>query len=187
MKIMKPSAVLLLAFTLTTAACSSSSSSSSTDGGGTGGALGTGAGGGGGSNSCGDTPACVANLFSGCMTSGTCVSQTDLTTFSSNTCYSNGTKSMTTFDLATGNAMLRIVKSNGTTCLTVNVVQDSSGNSTGTIKNAAGTTVATETDIIDPDGGAEMVTISCGGQTYHVTDPGSCGMSSTTCTDGTCP
>jgi hypothetical protein len=189
MPIMKLSGILSFALVLAAAGCGSSGNGNqSADGGGTGGKLtgtggvsGTGTGGSSGTG-CGDTPACVTNLLTaGCLPAGTCVVQSDLTTFTANSCYSNGAKVITTI-AASGDITVRLTKSGGATCLTEIVTSAADGGSGSfVIQNPGGATVATGTG--NTDGTS---TITCGGQTYNVTDMGSCKIDSSGCTDGTC-
>jgi hypothetical protein len=77
--------------------------------GGAGGVLG-GNGGAGGTTSTGacNYPSCVASLAATCAPSGTCVEQSDATTFATNDCYSNGVKVLTTLNLTSGSAVVTV-------------------------------------------------------------------------------
>jgi hypothetical protein len=135
------------------------------------------------STSC-NFPSCLADLLANCTPSGTCVEQVDLTTYSSNVCYSNGVKELMSLDMTTGVAVVT-VKNGNTTCFTLEEVAPVIGTSSSlTIKNGSGQTVATGTN--NSDG---TTTITCtGGQ--PVTFDSSCDpMSSaatTNCTEGSC-
>ncbi|MEO8213793.1 MAG: hypothetical protein ABI560_11400 [Myxococcales bacterium] len=155
-------------------------------------------GGGGATGACANVPPCLANLATSCMPSGTCVQQTttNATTGSSsiNSCYSNGVKEAftTMINIATMSAtFLGTVSKSGSTCFTESADLPLTGagdNTTFTIKNAAGATVAT----ITVNSTTDTQTLTCGGQTYDITNLGDCGMPmgttpSDNCTDGACP
>ncbi len=156
--------------------------------GGTGGVMGgnggAGGGGGGSAGSC-NYPSCLASLATSCQPSGTCVEQTDTTTFAINTCYSNGVKVITAVDLTSGSGTVTF-KNGSTVCYTFAAGASATGAETLTIKNAAGTTIATGTTDT-----AGNTTITCTGGS-PVTLNSSCqdatGTASSTasCTTGTC-
>ena len=191
------------------AGCGSSSSSSGSDGSvgaggsvqgtmgnggsggvglGTGGAigvgLGTGGAGGGNSGSC-NLPSCIASLATTCRPSGTCTSQSDTTTLSSNTCYSNGVKVLTTLDLTTQTEVVTY-KNGSSVCYSFNVAGNAAGATTFTLKNASGQTIATGATDVN-----QNFTITCpGGQPVTIDpscdSPGTSGTPAASCTTGTC-
>ena len=139
---------------------------------------------GGSSNSTGacNYPSCIASLGTTCAPSGTCVEQTDATTFATNTCYSNGVKSITSINATTGEIILTI-KNGSSTCYSMTAAAAASGSSYAlTINNGSGQTIATGTDDITTGG----MTVTCTGGQPVTLDP-SCdtGMNST-CATGTC-
>jgi len=151
---------------------------------------------GGSGGACPPTPSCFADLATNCQPDGTCVESsntpTDLTMpITAAQCYSNGVKVVSTISLDASSAAFKAtVSKNGTTCFSE---EGSLGgtDTTITIKNASGATVATVTT--DANGDAVL---SCGGKTYTVPancDTGMTGMmgtdptnSGTTCTMGEC-
>jgi hypothetical protein len=163
--------------------------------GGVGGFGGGGAGGGAGAGSC-NYPSCLSGLATTCTPSGTCVAQTDLNTFATNVCYSNGVKAITAMNInaATGSMSMTVTYKNGSaTCYSAEVggfsLTGSTGNMTITFKNASGVAVAT--GVVDSTTNA--VTVTCtGGQ--PITLDSSCdtgsytssATSDTSCTQGTC-
>ena len=152
--------------------------------GGVGGVFGGVGGAAGGSSGTCKYPSCIASLGTTCDPSGACVEQTDATTGASNTCYSNGVKVMTTFNLTSGAGVSTIKNASGT-CYTMNLAFSPTGSSTTlTIKNASGQTVATGTVVVA--GATSTTTITCTGGQPVTLDP-SCdtGMNST-CATGTC-
>jgi hypothetical protein len=131
-----------------------------------------------------DIPACLKTFGSTCVPSGTCVSQVDMQTYTSNTCYSNGVKFITAVDLTNG-AFTLTVKNGSSVCYSMSVTDANTG--AMTLKDASGTAVAT---ISSDTAGNEVVT--CTGQQPVVLDS-SCsnespvGTTNTTeCTQGTC-
>lgn len=131
-----------------------------------------------------NVPSCLSTYASTCVPSGTCVTQLDLQTFASNTCYSNGIKFITTVDLTT-NSVISTIKNGSIVCYSIFV----DGTDTGvmTLKNASGATVAT---LSSDAAGNDVVT--CTGEQPVVLDS-SCANESpigstdtTECTDGTC-
>ena len=142
-----------------------------------------GAGGGGSSGSC-NAPSCISSLLTSCQTSGTCVEQTDTTTFATNQCYSNGVKVLSSFDLTSGAATVTY-KNGSTTCYSISVA-GLTGTATLTVKNASGQTIATGTTDVNTN----ATTITCtGGQAVTLNaacDAVTGGSSTTTCTTGTC-
>jgi hypothetical protein len=141
---------------------------------------------GGSSGSC--YPSCVADLFTACLPSGTCMTQSSGT--NSTTCYSNGYRQSTTYDPGTMTAIIRVEKS-GMACYTLES-RTSGTTSTITYKNAAGMPVATSTSMT---GTPSLVTITCtGGQPVMVDTmsaacrpAGSADASAPMCTPGACP
>jgi hypothetical protein len=108
------------------------------------------------------------------------------------TCYTNGVKQVTdsTVNATTlSDSFLETVTKSGSTCysLSGSFAIPLPPTLTFTLKNAAGTTIATLTE--DTTTGTEAAT--CGGQTYDITNAGNCGMpmpmSGNDCVDGTCP
>jgi len=155
--------------------------------GGAGGVLG-GNGGAGGTTSTGacNYPSCVASLAATCAPSGTCVEQSDATTFATNDCYSNGVKVLTTLNLTSGSAVVTY-KNGSTTCYSIEAASTNGTTFTLTVKNAAGATIATGTE--DDSGTTPVATVTCtGGQA--VTLNSACDTSGTSssasCTTGTC-
>lgn len=183
---------VVVGFTVLGIACGGSSSSGN-DGGtggtvGTGGVLGTGGGGGNGgsgggtgSGSC-NAPSCLNGLMTSCEPSGTCVSQMDMTTFASNTCYSNGVKELMAISAS---GMTMTVKKDSSTCYSVDV----SATGVLTFKNGAGSPVATGT--YDKNAGTTTVTCT-GGQpvtlnaSCDTADMGGAMTGGSDCTDGVC-
>lgn len=146
-------------------ACGGSSSSSVDSG--AGGTLG----------SC-NAPSCLVSLYSSCQPSGTCVTQTDMTTFASNTCYSNGVKEIMTI-AATGETFT--VKNGTSTCYSFE------SDSTGAIKfkNGSGSVVATGTY----NSATKVTTVTCTGGaavTLNAACDSASSSSTANCTDGTC-
>ncbi|MEP6652594.1 MAG: hypothetical protein ABJA82_04510 [Myxococcales bacterium] len=153
-------------------------------------------GGGGANGACANIPPCLATLAA-CAPSGTCVQQKTSNamtgSISSNTCYSNGVKEafVTMINIATmSEAILGTFSKSGSTCFTesADIPLAGADSTTITFKNGAGATIATLTS----DTATGTDTLTCGGQTYDVTNLGDCGMPMGTtpasnCTDGTCP
>lgn len=183
--------IVVLAVAGLAVACGGSSSASGDSGadgatqgtagaGGSGGTAGAGGGAGGGTSGSCNAPSCLTSLYSSCEPSGTCVSQTDTTTFATNSCYSNGVKEIMTIALS---GIAITYKKGTSTCYSINI------DSTGAIsfKNAAGSVVATGTY----DSTTTATTVTCtGGQAVTVNS--SCdsstmgGTSAPDCTQGTC-
>lgn len=146
-----------------------------------------GAAGGGASGSC-NYPTCLASLATTCVPSGTCTQQTDPTTYATNTCYSNGVKTISAVNLATFDVTLTY-KNGGSTCYSIDVAGISTGSITMTFKNASGGTIGTGT----VDATTNAVTITCAGA-QPVTLNSACdtssyagtGSTTSTCTTGTC-
>jgi hypothetical protein len=181
-----------------TVGCGDSSSSGKDGGtGGAGGTIGTGTGGTGGtgtggtggagaSGSC-NFPSCLTALFTAeCQPSGTCITQSDATGYTGNTCYSNGVKVIGTIDMASLSLIMTYKNSKGV-CYSMQVSEDATtGGGVFTFKNSSGTVVGSGTS----DG--TTTTITCtGGQ--PVTLDSTCDTSSfdptaasDTCTKGTC-
>jgi len=143
---------------------------------------GSGTTGGNGSTGTCNIPSCIATLMNACVPSGTCVDQTDLTTYSSNDCFANGVKIITSVDMTTL-AIVMTYKNGSSTCYSV----EATGTTTTaalTIKNASGTVVATGTE------DTTSTTLTCtGGQ--PVTLDANCDSTALTgdtsnCTTGTC-
>ena len=201
-------------------ACGSSSSNGNFNGsagsnGSTGGSLGsggtTGAGGtsgGGGTTAIGswcDVPPCLAKLITGCTPSGTCIRQMSgsiSTGITANTCYSNGVKQsrVETLDSAFTSATFVLTFSrSGITCFSEGGTSTvgaggNSGSLAVSVRNGSGVVVATVT-LAAITG---ETTVTWGGQTYTVTNMGSCGMTmpniggtggtaGADCTQGSCP
>jgi hypothetical protein len=149
-----------------------------------GGSGGPGAGGSTGTTGC-NYPSCLASLATTCQPSGTCVQQTDLTTYASNTCYSNGVKLISSFDLTSGAIVVTFKNASGI-CYTFNIASSATGStSTYTIKNAAGQAIATGMS----DGAGNTIITCTGGQpvTLNANCDSSTGASSSAnCTQGVC-
>lgn len=162
-----------------------------------GGNPGTGTGGMGGATACPQTavPSCLQPLL-GCVPSGTCVEQSTGSIaagmFTNNRCYSNGVKEagVDTYDATTQMSSITItVSKGGTVCWS----ETASGTGTTTdpvitIKNGAGSAVATLTKTADGTG--TMVTCT-GGTAVVLPDgcdfSGVMDMTTGDCTTGTCP
>src|SRR6201999_3273763 len=92
---------------------------------------------GGATVSCGNIPACVATLLSGCTEGGTCTMShtTTATGITNTTCYSNGVKSnsSTTIDLNTQTySSTTVVSKNGATCYSYDsVLSEGAGGASG--------------------------------------------------------
>ena len=161
-------------------ACGGSSSTSGDSGaggtaGGGGGTGGTAGAGGGTSGTC-NAPNCLASLYTSCEPSGTCVTQTDMTTFASNTCYSNGVKEVMTI-AATGATIT--YKKGTSTCYSLE------SDATGAVKfkNASGSVIATGTY----NSTTQATTVTCaGGSAVTLNADCTSAGSSDTCTDGVC-
>lgn len=148
----------------------------------------TGAGGTTVTGSCTTVPSCL-QAFVSCLPSGTCMEQqmgsAAAGTLQFNLCYSNGVRGTTTIDSA-GNVMATVSK-NGSVCYLETVTDSGAGGASGnpviTVKNPAGTTVATVTD--SSDGNGTLVT--CPGQA-PVLLPDGCDMNTSPagCTPGVC-
>jgi len=166
-------------------ACGGSSSTSGDSGaGGTAGGGGTGGTGGGGALGSCNAPSCMTGLLSSCTPTGTCVAQSDLTTLSSNTCYSNGVKQIVS--TSTTGTMTMTLKNGSSICYSMDIALTAQP-STVTFKNASGSVVATGTY----DSTTQATTVTCtGGQA--ITLNSSCQSiasaigGGSTCTDGAC-
>jgi hypothetical protein len=123
------------------------------------------------------------------------VSQTDLTTGSTNICYSNGVKAIEALNInmSTGSVTMTMTYKNGSsTCYSVDIgglTATGGGTPTLTFKNASGSTVATGT----VDSTTNAVTITCtGGQPVTLNSScdtasyASAGTGTADCTTGTC-
>jgi len=155
----------------------------------------TGAGGTTVTGSCTNIPSCL-QAFVSCLPSGTCMSQESGSiattgTMQVNLCYSNGVKDSATesFDATSGAvSLVAMISKGGTLCYTETFSDVGAGGADGTavvtIKNPAGTAVATLTD--SPDGTGTLVT--CPGQAA-VLLPDGCNMNTSVsgCTPGVCP
>ena len=160
-----------------------------------GGSTGTGGAGGSGTTSCPNTavPSCL-QAFQGCLPAGTCVMQTtgsvQSLSLGSNSCYSNGVKTVITETVtATGEVTVTsTVSKNGTVCFS-EVVSGTAAdpNPVISVKNGAGTTVATVTN--SADGNSSVVTCT-GGTPVVLPDgcdfSGVMDMTTGDCTDGVC-
>lgn len=148
-----------------------------------GGISGSGGAAGGASGTC-NYPTCLASLATTCAPSGTCTQQTDPTTYATNTCYSNGVKTISSVNLTTL-AVTLTYKKGGSTCYSVDVAGISTGSLTMTFKNASGGTLGTGT----MDAATNALTITCAGA-QPVTLDAACDTSSfagaSNCTTGTC-
>ena len=135
----------------------------------TGGSCGTtsGTGGGNGSASC-SLPDCLKYLATDCVETGTCTTQTDLSTDNFNTCYPNGVTESAVLD--SSNVTTLTVKKSGSTCFSTvfegNDVTNGMGASI-TVKNACGTTVAT----VRYDDALTYYWVTCTGAQEVATDP----------------
>jgi len=174
----------------TTATGGSASGGSAATGGSTsGGSTATGGTGGGSGTSACVLPTCLKNFGADCVESGTCTTQTDSATGSSNTCYANGVKEINVFDLLSGDNALT-VKKGSSTCFTTafNGNDVYTGMGSITVKNATGTTVAS----VRIDDSDSLYKVTCTGSQEVSLDP-SCQsvwpisvLMGTTCDDGTC-
>jgi hypothetical protein len=142
---------------------------------GSGGGSGLGGAGGQGGGTCGNLPACVANLFdAGCFpstTAGPCTKSMSAgaTNSTFTYCFANGTKLVIVSDNSTGH-QLQTYSNASKTCFTETVVP----NGPYTYFDPSGTAVGSGVTTIS-DGGVPTVTITCtGGQPVVVSDQGSC-------------
>lgn len=162
---------------------------------GVGGSIGTGgAGGASGNPSCPQTaiPSCLQPLV-GCAPAGTCTQQRTGSaasgTFGLNACYSNGVKSIgtETIDIATQTGTFNVAVSKGGTLCYTETADATADSPVISIKNPAGTTVATFT--ASADGTGTMVTCT-GGTPVVLPDgcefSGVMDMTTGDCTDGVC-
>ena len=155
--------------------------------------------------SCG-YPACYLDLLLPCLPEGACVEQTTATCGASacptppttmptsetiGICYGNGVKILEEIDMSNLQAMAVTAtwKKGSTVCLTTAGLASSNGVSTTTVKNAAGTTVATA----EGDMTARTETITCVGASPVVVsmdclmpDGGTSSGSGNSCTKGIC-
>jgi hypothetical protein len=140
-----------------------------------------------------DYPQCYIDLVKPCAPEGACIQQTSISTsgVSSNLCYANGVKVLTTTDLSiiTAPTTVVTVKNAGGLCYTMEAPYSlTSTTVTYTMKNAAGVTVAT----LAADPLTNTTTITCVGGTPVVVssdcdEPGAdAGSGGATCTEGTC-
>jgi hypothetical protein len=137
-------------------------------GGSSGGASGTTpTGGGNGSATC-SLPSCLNYLATDCAESGTCTTQTDLSTESYNTCYTNGVKEIVVHDVLTDNRTMT-VKKNGATCFSTEFNGNDVYTVMGfiTVKDASGTTVAT----VKYDDTVTYYLVTCTGAAEVAIDP----------------
>jgi hypothetical protein len=213
MTIMKISACLSFALTLTAAGCGSSSSNPDAGAGGAGaaggqvgsggnggsGAIGgaggtttAGTGGAGGSANCGDIPSCFVTLISGCEPSGTCVeadtntvTATTVTT-TSNVCYANGVKAMTmtTADLTTDQGSGTIRYLKSNGATCFNATITTDSADNPVITFMNAAGTTVGTETTDA-AGDEILTCT-GGQPVIVNDTGNCDMPSGMTTSGDC-
>ena len=127
----------------------------------------TGTGGGNGSPSC-SLPDCLKYLGTDCVETGTCATETDLSTNDFNTCYPNGVTESAVLD--TTNVTTLTVKKNGSACFSTvfegNDVTNGMGASI-TVKNACGATVAT----VRYDDTLTYYLVTCTGAQEVATDP----------------
>jgi hypothetical protein len=160
--------------------------------GGSGGETGTGATGGcvcvGSTGSC-SLPSCLQSLGSGCVETGTCTTQSDSATGSSNTCYTNGVKEINVHDVSTDDRTLT-VKNGGSTCFSTTFNGNDVYNGAGdiTVMDASGAVVASVA--IDYVGRFYVVTCT-GGEAVNLDD--SCSrvwpvskLMGSHCDEGTC-
>jgi hypothetical protein len=135
-----------------------------------------------------DYPQCLKDLQSGCVPSGSCTMQTDLSTFSTNVCYANGVKFSSGVSLGTLESVTTW-KNGASVCYSVGTASASSTSADLTWKNPAGNVVATAHEDLT----ANTITITCTGATA-VTLPLDCNSNSSggsnadagTCAQGTC-
>jgi len=149
---------------------------------------------GGSSGTCTTIPSCVQALVNCGTVAGTCVQQMTGSAvtgaYQINTCYSNGVKQLSTVsvDLTTQTGSISVtVSKGGTVCYTESETQTDPNQTSVpiTIKNAAGTTVATLMD--SADGTATVVTCTGGTPVTISNDCMPAGTSTTgDCTDGVC-
>ncbi|HEY4184071.1 MAG TPA: hypothetical protein VGP07_03340 [Polyangia bacterium] len=155
-----------------------------TSGGGLGGSAGaaggsTGAAGGtiGTTGDCGDLPACIADVISGCVPAGTCLvaaSGVD-TTSTHDICYGDGIKAVNTvtndINAGTGINTITFYKA-GATCYSLSSAFDSSSlTRTYTLTNADGVAVGTLNTVT---ANGTVTSVTCGAVTTPITDSGTC-------------
>ena len=135
-----------------------------------------------GASSCSGLPTCVNGFNQDCPIAGTiCTQQSDMSTLTTNQCYSNGVKLGIVIDLTNGNSKGTVKKPSGAVCYSF---VPGTTQSSVVYKNAAGQTLFTLT--ADSAGNA---TITCPGGT-PVALPKNCdnGPAGTSpkCSAGTC-
>ena len=114
-------------------------------------------------------PSCLQYLATDCVESGTCATQTDLSTESYNTCYANGVKEIVDHNVSTDIRTMTVKKGSSTCFSTVfdgNAVYSGAGGSI-TIKDGSGKTVATARY----DDAISYYLITCTGAQEVATDP----------------
>jgi hypothetical protein len=145
----------------------------------------------GGAMACANMPSCLAGI-AGCVPQGTCRVQTDVTAGTNTTCYDNGVKLIQ----QTGTAGISITAKNGSAVCYAMALDYATILSGGPIslKDGAGTLLATLTVSPAVDGGTQQISVLCPGATQAVVlDPACTGAvavgttSSSNCTAGTCP
>lgn len=136
-------------------------------------------------------PTCLSGIMQGCVPSGTCVMQ------DTNLCYSNGVKQISkmNIDFATQTADTSVTyKKDNVVCYSFSspVTSQTATNTTMSVKNPAGTTVAT----VNLDSATSKITATCtGGSSIEINDKCDKSMipdiasligTTNTCTKGTC-
>ena len=137
--------------------------------GGTGGTSATG-GTGGASANC-EIP-CLTSLIINCQPMGACMQQFSLAPPALNQCYANGVKVSATGDIVVGGGgggtAVITYRKDGNVCYSIESPIAAGGTSTFTVKNPAGTVVATGTY----GAGGSMGMVTCtGGMTYNLSNP----------------
>jgi hypothetical protein len=135
----------------------------------TGGMGGTSATGGTGGASASCEIPCLTSLIAGCQPMGTCMQQTTLVPFGINQCYTNGVKVTLAGEFGGGGTGTAVItyRKDGVVCYSIESPV-SAGAMTFTVKNAAGTAVATGTYAM----GGSMTMVTCtGGMTYNLSNP----------------
>jgi len=134
-------------------------------------------------------PSCLQSIGSGCVETGTCTTQSDSATGSSNTCYTNGVKEINVHDVSTDDRTLT-VKNGGSTCFSTTFNGNDVLNGAGdiTVMDASGAVVASVS--IDYVGRFYVVTCT-GGEAVNLDD--SCSrvwpiskLMGSHCDEGTC-
>ena len=128
-------------------------------------------------------PQCYIDLIKNCAPGGSCVQQTTISpTLSTNLCYGNGVKMISSIDV-TALTTTTTWKNGSGICYTQEApISVTSGNLTYTLRNAAGAVVATQAI----DSTANTMTITCTGASPVVV-PNNCGSSSADGGSATCP